>query len=90
MPKLKLSQVPDEKPIKLTVTLTAAQHELLISYAEAVAVEQGRAIEPARLVPLILERFITTDRAFARTRKIAVPLPASAGPKTEGGPNAPP
>ncbi len=69
MPKLKLADVPDHKPVKLTVTFTAAQYAQLVAYAEAIAVEQGRAVEPARLVPLILERFIATDRAFARTRK---------------------
>lgn len=77
MPKLKLGDVPDHKPIKLTVTLTAAQHGQLLAYAEAVGREQGRAVEPARLVPLILERFIATDRAFVRTRKDTVSAPAT-------------
>lgn len=77
MPKLKLGDVPDHKPIKLTVTLTAAQHGQLVSYAQAVAAEQGRTVEPARLVPLILERFIATDRAFVRARKDAPTSPAT-------------
>lgn len=82
MPKLKLSEVPDDKPVKLTVTLTASQHGHLVAYAHAVAAEQGRTVEPARLVPLILERFIATDRAFARARKEI----SSSPPTPLGGP----
>lgn len=77
MPKLKLGDVPDHKPIKLTVTLTSGQHGQLVAYAEAVGREQGRVVEPARLVPLILERFIATDRAFVRTRKDPPSAPAT-------------
>lgn len=66
MPKLKLGPLPDERPVKMQVTFTAEQHAQLTAYAEAVAAESGRAVEPARLVPRIVERFIETDRAFSR------------------------
>lgn len=73
MPKLKLGPLPDERPVRMQVTFTAEQHAQLAAYADAVAAESGRAIEPARLVPRIVERFIATDRAFSRAK------PASPG-----------
>ena len=37
MTKLKLSAVEDEKPVKVTVTLSAALHRNLVAYAEILA-----------------------------------------------------
>lgn len=68
MPKLKLGPLPDERPVRMQVTFTAEQHAQLTAYAEAVAAESDRAVEPARLVPRIVERFIGTDRAFNRSK----------------------
>jgi hypothetical protein len=68
MPKLKLGPLPDERPVRMQVTFTAEQHAQLEAYAHAVAAESGRAVEPARLVPRIVERFIATDRAFSRAK----------------------
>jgi len=69
MPKLKLGPLTDERPVKMQVTFTAEQHALLVSYTKAVAAESGRdEVEPATLVPRIVERFIATDRAFSRAK----------------------
>ena len=73
MPRLKLTAIPDDKPVKLTVTFTGEQHRVLAAYAEAVSAETGRKIEPDKLVPHIVARFIATDRAFARAKR---PQPA--------------
>lgn len=69
MPKLKLGAIPDDKPVRLTVTLTAELHALLVEYAEAHAKEFDRKVAPEKLVPHMLERFIRTDRAFAKVRR---------------------
>ena len=69
MAKLKLSAVPDDKPVKLTVELPAAVHRDLVAYAEALARENGQTVEPAKLVAPMLARFMSTDRAFVRTRR---------------------
>ncbi|MGE5515188.1 MAG: DUF2274 domain-containing protein [Bacteroidota bacterium] len=69
MPKLKLTTIPDDRPVRLTITFTGEQHRLLAAYAQAVSAEAGRAVEPAKLVPHIVERFIATDRAFARKKQ---------------------
>ncbi|WP_292530328.1 DUF2274 domain-containing protein [Methylocystis sp.] len=70
MTKLKLSAVEDEKPIKVTVMLSAALHRNLVAYAEILARDSGKAIEPEKLIALMLERFIASDRAFKKARRL--------------------
>ena len=75
MPKLKLTTILDEKPVRLTVELPAAVHRDLIAYAEILARENGHAInDPSRLIAPMLTRFMATDRAFAKTRRASQPL----------------
>lgn len=70
MAKLKLGPIEDEKPVKMTVELPAALHRDLVSYAEVLSRESGQEIgDPVRLIVPMLQRFIATDRAFARARK---------------------
>ena len=68
--KLKLSAVPDDKPVKLTVELPAEVHRDLVAYANVMARDSGgTAPEPVRLIVPMVQRFMATDRAFARLRK---------------------
>ena len=69
MAKLKLSAVPDDKPVKLAVELPAALHRDLVAYAEVLGRESGQAIEPAKLIVPMLTRFMSTDRVFVRARR---------------------
>jgi hypothetical protein len=69
MTKLKLSSVEDEKPVKVTVTLSATLHRDLIAYAEILERNSGKAIEPEKLIAPMLERFIASDRAFKKARR---------------------
>ncbi len=70
MSKLKLGAIADDKPVKLTVELTAAVHRDLVAYAEALGRETGQSIaEPAKLIAPMLSRFMATDRAFAKARR---------------------
>jgi hypothetical protein len=69
MEKLKLSGVPDDKPVKLTVELPAAVHRDLLAYAEVLGRLSGQAVEPVKLVAPMLARFMSTDRAFLRARR---------------------
>lgn len=80
MPKLKLGAIPDDKPVRLTVTLTAELHALLVEYAEAHAREFDRKMSPEKLVPHMLERFIRTDRAFAKARRAKPPTRNQSSP----------
>lgn len=73
MTKLKLSALPDDKPVKITVELPATVHRDLVAYAEAIGREGGqRAPDPAKLIAPMIQRFIATDRAFGKLRKHTV------------------
>jgi hypothetical protein len=70
MSKLKLATIEDDKPVKLTIELRAPVHRNLVAYAEAIGRESGQpAPDPAKIVAPMIERFMATDRAFARARK---------------------
>ena len=70
MTKLKLGPIPDNKPVKLTVEVPAELHRDLIDYGEILGREAGQEpIEAKKLVVPMLERFIATDRGFAKARR---------------------
>lgn len=70
MSKLKLSAIEDDKPVRLTVELPATVHRDLAVYAEALGQGAGKAaVEPAKLIPPMLARFMAADRAFAKLRR---------------------
>ena len=69
MTKLKLAAVLDDRPVKLAIELPAAVHRDLALYAEALAREAGQAVvEPAKLIPPMLARFMAADRAIAKAK----------------------
>ena len=71
MTKLKLHGIQDNKPIKMTIEIPAATHKNLIEYAEIMGREIGQQIsDPKKLVVPMLERFMATDRAFLRAKRI--------------------
>jgi len=70
MAKLKLGPIADDKPVKITMELPAALHRDLVAYAEVLARETGQAAaDPVKLIVPMLERFIATDRGFAKARR---------------------
>ncbi|ESZ07982.1 hypothetical protein X735_30440 [Mesorhizobium sp. L2C085B000] len=70
MTKLKLSAIPDDRPVKITVELPAAVHRDLVAYAEALGRETGQTVaDPAKLIAPMLARFMMTDRAFRTARR---------------------
>lgn len=72
MAKLKLSAIADDKPVKVSVELPAGLHRDLVAYAEVLSHETGQSIaNPVKLIVPMLQRFIATDRAFVRVRKVA-------------------
>lgn len=71
MTKLKLGPLPDNNPVKVTLELSATLNRDLIDYAEVLARETGQpAADPVRLIVPMLERFIATDRGFAKARRV--------------------
>jgi hypothetical protein len=70
MTKLKLGTIEDDKPVKLTVEIPAAVHRSLVAYAEAIGREGGQAApDPAKVIAPMIERFMATDSAFAKSRR---------------------
>lgn len=72
MSKLKLGPLPDDKPVKVTVELPASVHRDLVAYAEVLGRETGQPVsDSVRLIVPMLERFMATDRGFAKARRAA-------------------
>lgn len=76
MTRLKLADLANEKPVRVTVELSARLHRDLVAYAFAInggEAKNAPAIE--RIVPPMLERFIAADRDFAKARRSVQPPP---------------
>lgn len=72
MMRLKLSAIPDDRPVKVTVELPAAVHRDLVAYADVLGRETGQTVaDPVKLIAPMLARFMLTDRAFSRARRAA-------------------
>jgi len=70
MTKLKLGPLADDKPVKLTIELPAAVHRDLIVYGVILGQETGQQAQvPIKLIPAMIERFMATDRGFAKARR---------------------
>jgi hypothetical protein len=76
--RLKLSEILDDRPVKLTIELPAAVHRDLVAYSEVLGHETGKSVDVVKLVPAMLARFMSTDRAFLKARR------AKAREKTNG------
>lgn len=74
MTRLKLSDLADEKPVRLTVEVSGRLHRELLAYATALNGGDAKgAPPPARLIPPMIERFIATDRSYGKGRRAAQP-----------------
>ena len=70
MTRLRLGEISNDKPVKLTITLPAAVHRDLVAYAQVLGRTSGQtAPEPSKLIVPMIERFMATDRAFAKARR---------------------
>jgi hypothetical protein len=66
---LKLGQLPNRQPVKLTITLSADLRKALDDYAALYAREFGAEEPVAELVPFMIESFLKGDAGFRRARK---------------------
>ncbi len=69
MNTLKLGNIRDDKPVKLAIELPAQVHRDLTTYADILGRENGQKLEPAKLIAPMIERFMKTDRGFAKARR---------------------
>ena len=73
--KLKLGPLADDKPVKVAIELPASLHRDLSEYGRLLAGDAA-PIEPSKLIVPMLERFIATDRGFAKARRAASQIPS--------------
>lgn len=72
MTKLKLGPLAEDKPVKVNIDLPAAIHRDLVAYAEVLSRSTGQPVtDPSRLIVPMIQRFMATDRAFAKARRAA-------------------
>ena len=77
---LKLPQLPDRIPVKLTITLQPDVKKALDDYAAMYCRTYGADEPVAELVPFMLESFLKADAGFRKGRKdldsepLAIPL----------------
>jgi hypothetical protein len=70
MTKLKLTDLAEDKPVRLTIELPAAIHRDLAAYAAILGRASGKsAIAPEKLIGPMITRFMATDRAFGKARR---------------------
>ena len=71
MAKLKIAALPNDKSVKVTVELPATVHRDLVAYAEILARQSGQPVgDPTKVIVPMLVRFMATDRAFGKARKL--------------------
>ncbi len=88
MIKLKLGPITEDKPVKVTLDLPGSLHRDLVAYACALARESGQPpADPKRLIVPMLERFIATDRGFAKARRAPDQDHPPRFPKDQSGPS---
>ncbi|KRB82844.1 transposase [Sphingomonas sp. Root710] len=69
MAGLKLTQLPDRTPIKLSISVMPDLHQALTDYAALYAQTYGRDEPVADLIPAMLVTFLESDRVFVRERE---------------------
>ena len=74
MTRLTLADLADEKPVRLTVEVSARLHRALLACAAVLNGGDAKgAPPPERLIPPMIERFIATDRSYAKSRRSSQP-----------------
>jgi hypothetical protein len=66
--ELKLPQLPDRTPIKVTISISPDLHDALREYALAYMDAYGREEPVAELIPAMVSHFLESDRGFRRRR----------------------
>lgn len=71
MSKLRLGHVETDKPVRVSLKLPAPLYRSVVQYAELLAKSSGQQppLEPAKLIPAMIETFIAGDRGFAKLRR---------------------
>ena len=77
MSGLKLAQLPDRVPVKITITVQPELKRALDDYALLYAKSYGAEEQVAELIPYMLDAFLKADVAFRNGRKNLKDEPAT-------------
>ncbi|GDX39514.1 hypothetical protein LBMAG20_17290 [Methylocystaceae bacterium] len=70
MNKLRLGPVIEEKPVRVSIDISAPIYRELVAYGSLLAKETGQTkIEPIKLIVPMIEKFIKSDKAFKKMNK---------------------
>lgn len=69
MIELKISSLPDEKPVKLTIEIPTEVYRTLEACSEAINVIHHQKIVVQKLIVPMIEKFTLSDVIFVRRRK---------------------
>ena len=67
--KLKLGRLPSTEVVKMTIAMSVELKAMLDRYAQMHAEASGEKNDLLRLIPYMLEAFMTSDRAFTRANR---------------------
>lgn len=68
MADLKLPQLPDRTPVKISISVMPDLHQALAEYAALYAQTYGREEPITDLIPALLAAFLEGDKTFTRAR----------------------
>lgn len=68
MPDIKLAQLRDRTPVKLSISVMPDLNQALNDYAALYAQAYGREEPVVDLIPAMLVAFLESDRAFSKAR----------------------
>ncbi len=66
---LRLDKLPDRTPVRMTISLDPDLAAALSDYAEIYSRTYGQAERAEKLVPAMLDTFLSSDAGFRRARK---------------------
>lgn len=70
---LKLAKLPNRKPVRITLSVSAELDQALVDYQKVYAAAYGMSEKVADLIPFMLEAFLESDRAFTKAREEGLP-----------------
>lgn len=68
MADLKLPKLPDRTPVKIAISVMPDLFEALNTYADVYEAAYGRRETVPDLIPFMLDKFLASDRGFAKAR----------------------
>ena len=66
---LKLAEIPNRTPVKLTLSVDPDIFQALSDYADIYEQTYGRREEIEQIAPMMLATFLSSDAAFKRARR---------------------